>query len=200
MTEKTFQTRFRQLVCGNLRFFLKKTAACSRLLFFVSALTFSFSLFTFAQELSPTETAPPPLKILPKGEKDQLEAQKEIKDRTKLALELMDSRLKKAEELDTQNKFPEMYDELGKFHALMDYTFNFLYRSDDGSRKVLNNFKRFEIGIRAYAPRIEVVRRNLPIRYESYLRSLIKQIRDTRGKAVDAFFDDSVVPQATNNP
>ncbi len=181
----------------------------SKLRFHSLTLPFCLLLFTFsftfastvsAQEPSSLDTAPPPLKILSKGEKEQLESEKDIKERTKLALILMEARLKKAEDLDMKDQFTEMYDELGKFHALMDYTFNFLYRSDDGSRKVLNNFKRFEIGIRSYVPRIEVVRRNLPIRYESYLRSLIKQIRDTRGKAVDAFFDDSVVPQAASKP
>lgn len=169
----------------------------------------SLSLFIFsgvsmvsAQEpsgMSAGDIAPPPLKIMSKGEKEQLEAKNDVKERTKLALVLMDARLTKAEEFDTQNKFHEMYDELGKFHALLDYTYNFLYRTDDGSRKVLGNFKRFEIGIRGYVPRIEVVRRNLPIKYEAYLRNLITQIRDTRGKTVDAFFDDSVVPQAKNN-
>ncbi len=170
-----------------------------RLPFVLALLTFSFSLSTFAQELSPTEIAPPPLKILPKGEKERLEAEKDVKERTKLALNLMSARLKTAEELDTQNKFAEMYDELGKFHALMDYTYGFIHRSGKGTAKTLNNFKRFEIGIRAYTPRIEVVRRNLPIKYEVYLRSLLKEMRDTRGKAVDAFFDDSVVPQAKSN-
>jgi hypothetical protein len=168
------------------------------LLLLFTFLLFTFSLPIFAQETS-QEIAPPPLKIMPKGEKEQLEAKTDIKERTKLALMLMDARLKKAEELDTQDKFHEMYDELGKFHAVMDYTYNFLYRNGNGSSKVLSNFKRFEIGIRAYVPRIEVVRRNLPIKYESYLRNLIKQIRDTREKTVDAFFDDSVVPQAKNN-
>ena len=171
-----------------------------RLLFWLSFFTFSFSLFTHAQELSMTEIAPPPLKIMSKGEKEQLEAENEIKDRTKLALDFMAARLTKAEEFDAQDKFLEMYEELGKFHALMDYTLNYLNRNDDGSRKVMNNFKRFEIGIRAYAPRLENVRRRLPIRYEPYVKSLLEQIRDTRGKAVEAFFDDSVVPQATNKP
>lgn len=163
-------------------------------------LIFSF-FFTFiafvpvsAQELSPQEVAPPPLKILAKGEKDQLDAEKDIKKRTQLALELMNGRLKKAEVFDTQNQFAEMYDELGKFHALIDYTLKFLYNNNTNNSKSLNNFKRFEIGLRAYPPRLEVVRRNLPIKYEKYVRSLIQSIRDTRTKAVETFFDDSVVP------
>lgn len=158
------------------------------------ALTFFASLSVQAQELSPTELAPPPLKILAKGEKDQLDAEDDIKKRTKLALELMDARLKKAEEFDTQNQFSEMYDELGKFHALIDYTLGFLNKANMGAGKSLNNIKRFEIGLRAYPPRLEAVRRNLPIRYEKYVRNLIQSIRDTRSKAVDNFFADTVVP------
>ena len=166
-------------------------------------LPFAFLIFSFnsasAQTLSTQETAPPPLKILSKGEKDQLDAEADIKKRTKLALDLMEGRLKKAEELDTQNNFIGMYDELGKFHALIDYTLKFLYRNNNNSGKALNNFKRFDIGLRAFPPRLEVVRRNLPIRYEYYVRNLIRNIRDTRTKAVETFFDDTVLPNAVSN-
>lgn len=176
-----------------------------RPLIFTTFLIYGFSLAALGQETGPSApedfiAAPPPLKIMVKEEKEQLEAARDIKERTKLALDLMEGRLRKAEEMDTQNKFVEMYDELGRFHALMDYTFKFLQSNDTGRGKVLNNFKRFEIGIRAYAPRIEVVRRNLPVKYEAYLRSLLEQLRDTRGKAVEAFFDDTVIPQAVNKP
>lgn len=147
-----------------------------------------------AQELGAGEIAPPPLKILPKEERKQLDETTDLKKRTVLALALMEARVKKAETLDAQNQYEQMYQELGSFHALIDYTLNFLYRSNDGNRKNLSNFKRFEIGLRTFPPRIEIIRRELPIKYESYLRSLLKIIRDTRSKAVEPFFSDSVIP------
>jgi hypothetical protein len=163
----------------------------SGLLFF----TFHFSLFTlcvFAQD-EPKDAAPPPLKILYKEEKSQLEAEDDIKRRTKLALELMESRLKKAEILNTQNDFNAMFTELGGFHAVMDNTLNFLNRHDNGGGKILNNYKRMELSLRSYIARLEVIRRELPLKYEFYVRGLIKQVREARTKAVEPMFDDSVV-------
>jgi hypothetical protein len=152
------------------------------------------------QELQAGDIAPPPLKILPKEEKKQLDETPDLKKRTMLALALMEARLKRAESLDSQNQYEQMYQEFGAFHALIDYTLNFLYRSNDGRRANLNNFKRFEMGLRTFPARIEVIRRELPLKYESYLRSLLVIIRDTRSKAVEPFFSDSVVPQRNNAP
>ena len=167
--------------------------ALLKFLIFSFVFTFATAVYTNAQELSPTEIAPPPLKILVKGEKEQLEAEADLKKRTKLALDFMEARIKQAEEFDSQNDFMQMYSELGKFQALIDYTLDFLNRNNV-SGKSLNNFKRFEIGLRAYPPRLENMRRNLPIKYEKYVRNLIQSIRETRSKAVDNFFADSVVP------
>ena len=83
---------------------------------------------------------------------------------------------------------------------MIDYTLGFLNRNNDGSRVDLANFKRFEIGLRAFPPRIEVIRRELPLKYEAYLRSLLKIIRESRSKAVEPFFSDSVIPGQGNEP
>ncbi len=166
--------------------------------FLILAFAFVFSAPTFAQEPEVDEIAPPPLKILSKVEKKQLEDVTDLKKRTILALQLMEAKLKKVEELDDQNEFARMYEELGGFHALMDYTLDFLYRNNTGKGKNLSNFKRYEMGLRAFPPRIEVIRRELPVKYESYLRELLKYIRETRSKAVEPFFGTTVVPNANS--
>lgn len=160
--------------------------------------SFSCAATVSAQEIGAADIAPPPLKILSKTEKIQLDETSDVKKRTILALALMEARVKKAEEFDNQNQYEQMYEQLGGFHALIDYTLGFLNRNNAGSRGNLNNFKRFEIGLRAFPSRIEVMRRELPIKYESYLRSLLKIIRDTRSKAVEPFFSDSVIPGRAN--
>ena len=165
---------------------------------------FSVALLTFviAPGLSPVfsaqandqkDTAPPPLKILSKEETRQLNAEKDIKKRTKLALELMEIRLKKAEELNSQKQFVQMFDELGGFHALVDKTLDFLDRNDNRGGKVLSNFKRMEMSLRAFLPRLELIRRELPDKYEFYVRTLVKSVRQARGRAIDPLFSDSVV-------
>ena len=182
-----------------------------KIFFRFSVKSFLFAAFLFfcvvpssqtatAQELGAGEIAPPPLKIFSKEERKQLDETPDLKKRTVLALAMMEARIKKAESLDAQNQFDQMYQELGAFHALVDYTLNFLYRSNNGNSKNLSNFKRFEIGLRTFPARIEVIRRELPIKYESYLSLLLKFIRDTRSKAVEPFFSDSVIRQRNNQP
>ena len=143
-----------------------------------------------AQEIE--DAAPPPLKMIPRDTKVLLTAERQPKSRTNLALELMNTSLVRAEELDSKDQFVDMYRELGTFHAIMDDTLNFLYgRTDDG---VLKNFKKFEMGLRSFAPRLEVMRRDLPVQYEPYVKSLIKYVRDTREKAIEPFYGNTVVP------
>ncbi|MBC7901183.1 MAG: hypothetical protein H7070_14150 [Saprospiraceae bacterium] len=159
-------------------------------------LIFIFSTSSIlSQEIPPDDIAPPPIKQLSKTEKSQLDAEDEVKKRTKLALDLMDLRLKKAEELHSRQEFPEMFLELGGFHGLMDNTLEFLNRSvrSEGG-KVLNNFKRLEIGLRMFTPRLEIIRRDLPQRFEFYPRNLIKYLRDARSKAIEPFFGNTVIP------
>ena len=83
-----------------------------------------------------------------------------------------------------------MFTELGGFQGLLDNTLEFLIRGDNDSDRVLNNLKRFEIGLRGFVPRIEVVRRELPVRYEPYVRSVIRYIRDARSKALEPLFGE----------
>lgn len=150
-----------------------------------------------AQE-TPFDTAPPPLKILSKSEKAQLAEKQELKDHTSLALSLMESRLKSAEKYRLDENYSLMYAELGGFHALMDTTLGFLLRSTTQGGKALNSLKKFEIGLRAYMPRIETLRREAPSNFEPYLKNLLKYISETREKAIMPFFDDNVVPNERN--
>lgn len=165
-------------------------------------LFFYFLLFTFclllaapsfAQEEDAQMSAPPPLKTVSKEEKAQLKAETDVKKHTKLDLELMNARLTKAESYSSQEQYTPMFNELGGFHALIDDTLDYLSKHDTESGKVLNNFKRLEMSLRQFAPRLELIRRNLPSKYEPYLRNLIIYLRQARTKAVEPMFSKSVV-------
>jgi hypothetical protein len=165
--------------------------------FFLTLFTFHFSLFTFcafAQTDEPKDAEPPPLKMISKDEKKALEGETDIKNRTNLAILLIESRLKKAEDLNSKQSYEEMFSELGGFHALIDYTLNFLNRNDNGSKAIINNFKRLELSLRAYISRLEIIRRELPTKYEFYVRGLVKTVRDARTRAVEPLFSNTVVP------
>lgn len=141
----------------------------------------------------PEDAAPPPLKVFSKEERDRLGSQLDLKDRTKLALELMGSRLKEAERLAAAGDNAAMYTELGGFHALMDHIMEHVDKLDERRSKVLDAYKRIEIGLRNYTPRLENLRRDVPLKYEHYVRKLIKYLRDTRARALEPMFGNTVV-------
>jgi hypothetical protein len=145
-----------------------------------------------------SQTAPPPAKTLSKEEKDLLNSQVDSKKYTKIALELMEIRMKRAEEADVRDDFDGMFVELGAFHALMDHSLDFLLKKHSDGKKAFNDFKRYELGIRGFSPRMELLRRDLPIKYEYYVRVLMKYLREARSKAIDPMFGDSVVPHKNN--
>jgi hypothetical protein len=141
----------------------------------------------------PENAAPPPIKLISKEEKSALNGVTDVKDRTKLTLDLMEARLKKAEELKMSESFGAALNELGTFQALMDDALRFLNRNNTGRGKILDNFRRFEIALRGFTPRIETIRREVPERYEYHVRRLLKTVRDARSKAVEPMFADTVV-------
>ena len=157
-------------------------------------LTLIMSAVAFGQVVD-DDLAPPPLKIISADEKAKLTGETDVKRRTKLGLELMDIRLKQAETLHAAQNNDQMFVELGAFHGIMDNMLEFLNKSDKDSDKVLNNFKRFEIGLRGFTTRLEMIRHDLPIRYDNYVRNLVKNLRAARAKAIEPLFDDTVVPE-----
>ena len=117
---------------------MRKSVFSYFLLFTFYFLLFNFLLLssnTFAQE-NPMDVEPPPLRIISKEETSKLEAEKDVKNYTKLVVVLMDARLKKAESFSTESQYQEMFSELGAFHSLIDRSLIFLNNHDTDSGKV----------------------------------------------------------------
>ena len=151
-------------------------------------LLFASPLLSSGQDEIPPDAAPPPIKQLSKTEKEQLAAASEVKERTKLTLSLMDARVKIAEQYIPQEKFEMVFRELGGFHALVDDALEYLSTSESDKKKVLDNFKRFEIGLRGFTHRLELIRREMPPQREYYIRLLLREMREARAKAVEPMF------------
>ncbi len=156
-------------------------------------INFAFCMAALAQPGAPND-APPPLKTFSKEERKQLAAKMNLKARTKLALELMENRLAGAERLAAAGDHAVMYTELGGFHAIMDHVIGHLDKLDETRGKVLDGYKRFELGLRGFTPRLETLRREVPLEYEHYIHSLLKYLRDTRARALEPMFSDTIVP------
>ncbi|HSI89413.1 MAG TPA: hypothetical protein VK918_10175 [Pyrinomonadaceae bacterium] len=146
-----------------------------------------------AAQTDEIEAAPPPLKTISDTERTRLDREKGVKGRTRRSLELMNARLANAEAALRSEDFDKAFSELGVFHALIDDTLAFLSGAESDSRKVLFNFKRFEIGIRGFTPRLELIRREMPLTHETYVLSLLKQLRDARTKATEPLFGETVL-------
>ncbi len=158
-----------------------------------------FSLFTISCSLisvsaQDDDLAPPPLKLIAKEDRKRLDSVPDLKERTKLAVDMMRSRIDAAERRNTANDFDGIFRELGYFRAVLDYSLAFLAKQDLNENKSLDNYKRLELSLRAVLPRIETIRRELPLRYEEYVRDLITYIREARNKAIEPMFDDTVLP------
>lgn len=159
--------------------------------FLILFITMAFGVSADAQENLLTDIVPPPLPIVSKGEGDQLNLQTDTKKRTELSLTLMQSRLVKAETFSNEKRYKESLDELGGFQAIMSDAMVYLNKHNSGSGKVLSSFKRFEITLRGFVPRLEVVRRLMPEKFAYHVGQLMKSVRKARSNAVEPLFDDS---------
>lgn len=168
-------------------------------IFFLFTFAFCLLHFSVSAQDDPSDGAPPPLRMISKAERASLDGESDVKDRTKLALQMMDTRLDSAEKYSAGHDLDAMYKELGEFQGLVGYAFDFLKKLDPENGKVIDNFKRLEIALRGFMPRLETIRRDVPTAYDPYLLSLIRFLRDTRAKAIDPMFSDTVVPEKKDN-
>ncbi len=142
------------------------------------------------------DTVPPPLNILTRDEKKQLDSETKINNRTKLALELMEIRLLKSSQFLEKDKYRNSLDELGGFQALVRNTLNYLNQFQH-QKSSLKSFKRFEITLREFLPKLELIRREMPIEYSGHVRNMMKFVRDTRTKAVQPMFGNTVLAEGS---
>jgi len=181
---------------GSRMFFLRrKNPYLLPLIVFVLIFLSGVELKAQEEDQMPDNAAPPPLKLISKEEKSSLASIGNVKDRTKMTLDFMEARLKKAEQLQTGESFADALTELGTFQALMDDALRFLNKNNTGNGKVLDNYRKFEIALRGFTPRIEAIRREVPERYEYHVRRLLRTLRDARSKAVEPMFASTVVSE-----
>ncbi len=161
-------------------------------------LSLFLSINTFAQkEKLPKGVVPPPLAVISKQEMKSLSAETRLKRRTLLAVTLMKARLDKAAEFTEDKEFQKSLNQLGSFYALMRNTLKFL-DANEGQRGSFKNFKRFEMSLRKFLPKLALLRRKTPSKYGYHIRRLMKNVRDARSRAIEPLFGDTVIPEGKN--
>lgn len=164
---------------------------------FSIAIAFSTGSSALGQETPdslPGGVVPPPLNLISDQERNDLDAERKMKGRTKLALEFMDSRIKLSELAASNEKYQESLDELGRFQALVRDTFRFL-KENEGEKGSLKNLKKFEMTLKDFIPRLEMIRRALPYKYGYHVREMINFVVDARAEALEPFFGDTVISE-----
>lgn len=151
----------------------------------------------YEEEEIPKGIVPPPLNVISKDERKQLNAETKMKKRTKLALDLMNARLLKSESLLKEADYQNSLDQIGKFQGLLINTLKFL-KQNQSRRGVHKNFKRFEINLRKFMPRLELIRREMPYKYGWHVKKMLFFVREARTKALNPLFEDTVLPEGSN--
>jgi hypothetical protein len=151
-----------------------------------------FGMAARAQTVEPADTAPP-RKYVPAALKSQLAAAKNMKDRVKLTLTLLEERLQSAVVNTSSERFTEAGNELGIYQALVDDVIHFLRFNGTDNNRTRDLFKRVEMALRSHVTRLESIRRVTPSEEAVHIRSCIEFVREARGRALDAFYDDDSV-------
>jgi hypothetical protein len=157
--------------------------------------TFCFvSATAFAQEPLPLQmSAPPPMKFVSSNERSQLEAEKDIKKRTRLTVDLAEDKLLQAQKLTENDQFSAVITELGKYQGLVENILAFLAEFPSDKNKTRDTYKKLEISLRSHIAKLETIRRMTPAEYSDNFKKTIDFIRDSRDKALNAFYDDTVI-------
>ena len=145
-------------------------------------------------------TAPPPLKVITKEERAQLEQTKDQKDRLKLTIDLAAAHLTRAEQLTNQTEYEKAQEEVGMYHALIENTLEVLGGLKRDSGKTRDLYKRLELALRAQGPRLTAMRRVTPIEFAVWIKKVEDFARDGRTEALNSFYGHTVIRDQQKGP
>lgn len=158
----------------------------------------------YAQDPKVTQlTAPPPMRFIPRNEREELTAAKDAKERIRSSIEMADNHLLRAEELTTNRKHDSALIEIGNYMALVEDAMGFLRGMKRDSNRTRDLYKRLELALRAQGLRLAAMRRLTPAEYAGQFTDAGEFARDQRTEALKAFYGHTVVPdspEATQRP
>ena len=155
--------------------------------------------FCSAQDPNSQLSAPPPLKVIAKPERDQIEAERDTKDRLKLTLQFAATHLGQAEKQTSQSNFEAASAEVGSYHALIENALLFLSDMKRDSNRTRDLYKRLELALRADGPRLTSMRRVTPIEFAVWIKRVEDFAREGRTEALNSFYGHTVVREKQEN-
>lgn len=156
---------------------------------------------------NPQLMAPPPLKVIPKTERAQIELAKDTKDRLKLILQFALNHLQVAEQHTAQSNFEAASGEVGTYQALVENALALLATQKRDSNRTRDLYKRLELALRAHGPKLTSMRRVTPLEFAVWIKQAEDFAREGRTEALNSFYGHTVVrekkaetPSATPSP
>jgi hypothetical protein len=154
-----------------------------------------------AQDSRPQEQmAPPPLKIIIRSERSQLNETKDEKARVKLTIELAETHLSRVEAQTSQQQYDIAAAEAGMYWALIEDVFSFMKTVERDNNRRRDLYKRLELTLRAHAPRLSAVRRSTPSEYAVWIKEIEDFARKGRTEALNSFYGHTVIRDAPQKP
>jgi hypothetical protein len=141
-------------------------------------------------------TAPPPLKLIPAQERQQLDQTKDIKQRLRVTMELATAHLTRAEQLTNESKYDAASSEVGTYNALIENVLDALSSLRRDSDKARDLYKKLEMALRADGPRLTAMRRITPLEFAVWIKKVEDFARNARTEALNSFYGHTVVRDA----
>ena len=138
-------------------------------------------------------TAPPPLKLISREERQQLDQTKDLKQRLRLTMELASGHLTRAEQLTTQTSYDAASAEVGMYHALIENVLEVLSSLKRDSDKARDLYKKLEMALRVDGPRLTAMRRITPLEFAVWIKKVEDFARAARTEALNSFYGHTVV-------
>ena len=159
-----------------------------------------FTTATGQEPRGQDQTAPPPLKVIISRERAQLNETRDAKARLKLTLELAETHLTNAADQTSQHEFDRAAAEAGMYWALVEDLFAFLGTVQRDNNKTRDLYKRLELSLRGYGPKLAMMRRETPAEYAIWIKEIEDFTRKGRTQALNSFYGHTVIRDGSQKP
>ena len=146
------------------------------------------------------QTAPPPLKIITRLDRSQINESKDPKARVKTTIELAETHLLNAENHTSERDYDGAAAEAGMYWALVEDVLTFMKTVDRDGNKRRDLYKRLELTLRAHGPRLSTIRRTTPAEYAIWIKEIEDFARRGRTEALNSFYGNTVLRDSSEKP